>query len=303
MTPWGALAQRLYDFVLPFYPAGITFAAFTEIVGLISTAKLDARLALIAVLHRIVPEEGTEGNDEVCHEEFALIWSSLSEIFSTDPELETAYNEIIAVAVLLATGKEDLPETPASVFNSPSPGGSVEPIDTPSTESVNANTKSPPSPTLAEASAETLEPSSSQVDKVTNDTEGEAADATRRRSATFSSAGEDEAFEDVDDEITFVQRSRSKSDVSSPERPSKVSKGATDSGLCVPHTRHLRTRRAHQYGRCRYRHAIAKPLLSELEATKKGQYGMTFKILRAAVLTQYPLVKYFEEPFSISQGS
>eukprot|EP00035_Acanthoeca_spectabilis_P023235 m.448424 g.448424 ORF g.448424 m.448424 type:complete len:1178 (-) comp19658_c0_seq1:29-3562(-) len=283
VTPWGALAQRLYDFVLPFYPAGITFAAFTEIVGLISTAKLDARLALIAVLHRIVPEEGTEGNDEVCHEEFALIWSSLSEIFSTDPELETAYNEIIAVAVLLATGKEDLPETPASVFNSPSPGGSVEPIDTPSTESVNANTKSPPSPTLAEASAETLEPSSSQVDKVTNDTEGEAADATRRRSATFSSAGEDEAFEDVDDEITFVQRSRSKSDVSSPERPSKVSKGATDSGL--------------------YRHAIAKPLLSELEATKKGQYGMTFKILRAAVLTQYPLVKYFEEPFSISQGS
>jgi hypothetical protein len=53
------------------------------------------------------------------------------------------------------------------------------------------------------------------------------------------------------------------------------------------------------YTNARYRHAINKSLLAELEATKASRRGLTFKILRAAVLTQSPLEKYFDRPFSV----
>ena len=49
----------------------------------------------------------------------------------------------------------------------------------------------------------------------------------------------------------------------------------------------------------RYTHALSDDLLLELEAVRNGKYGLTFKILRAAVLTQAPLVAYFEEPFKV----
>jgi hypothetical protein len=61
-----------------------------QVVGLICHGKLDLRLALIALLHRVDPVEGEEDTSGVSHEEFALIWSSLSEIFSNDQHLEAS---------------------------------------------------------------------------------------------------------------------------------------------------------------------------------------------------------------------
>eukprot|EP00036_Acanthoecidae_sp_10tr_P002775 CAMPEP_0182942334 /NCGR_PEP_ID=MMETSP0105_2-20130417/50496_1 /TAXON_ID=81532 ORGANISM="Acanthoeca-like sp., Strain 10tr" /NCGR_SAMPLE_ID=MMETSP0105_2 /ASSEMBLY_ACC=CAM_ASM_000205 /LENGTH=1191 /DNA_ID=CAMNT_0025082049 /DNA_START=232 /DNA_END=3808 /DNA_ORIENTATION=- len=296
ISPWGAIAQRLYDFVMPFYPDGITFPAFTEIVGLISTGKLDARLALIAALHRASPADSVD-KSEVCHEEFALIWSTLSEIFSTDPALETAYNEIIAVAVLLATGKEDLPPTPAPPLESPAPAQGAAATEQDGDDAVIANGHEEggasatedgggaPAPAPPDAAAAPPEPTADGDGKTSPDTPADSPDGTeergRRRSSTFSaglSTSTSTGDVTVDDEVTFTAtRARSHSDAASPERKKRSGSGT---GL--------------------YKHRISPAFLAELQATRRGDHGLTFKILRAAVLTQYPLVKYFDEPFELT---
>lgn len=226
VTPWGALAPRLYDFMLPFYESGITFSAFTEVVGLISVGRLDVRLALIAALHRSVAPESAEGADEVCHEEFALIWSSLSEIFSTDPDLETAYNEIIAVAVLLATGKEDIPISPAPVFDSPVASPAPANTENLPTSPVDATSDIGASNHIDGAVGETA-----VGNDIDTDTRGrshsrgstnanESSTVLRRRSSTFSETVDaEETDEQKGKNSPLSSRSRSKSDAS-PERKS-----------------------------------------------------------------------------------
>eukprot|EP00040_Diaphanoeca_grandis_P028179 m.162046 g.162046 ORF g.162046 m.162046 type:complete len:1168 (-) comp31261_c2_seq4:51-3554(-) len=107
---WESLAPRLFDHVERQSKLGMTFKAFIEVAAFVCRGSINSRLALLVGMHQtdrsLQAEDATESG--VSHDEFARLWESLSELLGQDAELEVAFNECVAVAVLLATKKEAL---------------------------------------------------------------------------------------------------------------------------------------------------------------------------------------------------
>lgn len=133
LNAWAPLAKRLYDHTLKYHPEGMTFAALVDVISIVSMGSINTRLALLVGMHQEEQqtvdanedlEKTNNANTAVSHEEFARLWQSLSELLGSDPEREQAFNECVAVAVLLSTKKDELevsPEPPASANNTPLP--------------------------------------------------------------------------------------------------------------------------------------------------------------------------------------
>lgn len=85
--------------------------AFSNGLGVVCKGNLNGRLALLVKMHNFSCELGKEA--EVKHEQFAALWSSLSDLFTDDPAYESAFNECIAVAVQLANQTEDVVRQPS----------------------------------------------------------------------------------------------------------------------------------------------------------------------------------------------
>lgn len=235
MGAWESLAPRLYDHVEKCFPCGMTFKAFVNVMSIICLGNINSRLALLAVVHQgdnhaianMIKEDDDENTTEasqvtemaVSHDEFARLWESMSELLGQDAELEMAFNECVAVAVLLATKKEALPSI-------------IRPDPTPKLQS---------------------DPSNNNTNTTTTDTDTTPATST-------------ETTQDQDDvEAVNTNTSDGMSNTKIPRQsPTRIQEVTGEDALI-----------------------------------QRGRNSLTFKILRAAVLSQPALVQFFDTPIPI----
>lgn len=281
-------------------------------------AAEDGEEAHAAAAKPLAPGE----EEEVDHEQFAAMWASLSDLFSVgdgrvgnrgledrrllhcvltqtassinqdDPALEAAFNECVSVAVLLATKKEDLPIKVGADWHI-SHTGSLQPSPRPAKVPAAAGAAVAPDA----SDAPDAEPAAPAAD-------GSGGDSSDGKESGAAASGDsavpsgEPATSDAASTTAVESAAAAAPTVSEPaeedtppESPPRMQAAAAASGagsstsLDVPCTP----------GRPRSSSLWSRSSMEHLE--QDLSMGITFKILRAAVLTQPLLCAYFEATF------
>lgn len=309
LTPWGMFSEHAFR-LLAEQDGFVTFKSFANGLGVVCRGNLNARLVML--LRMFETDKSKLSRDEVDHEQLAALWAGLSDLFtnfSTEDSMkyEQAFNECVAVAVLLAAKKEELPSTPKPAWRGNLTQRDTSPEKEKEKEERNdgegdAGAAPRRTESLLEALDHSLNGSTPAEDDgsaaapvvmsipevfVTPCEDPLATPASMSDSVfetpTSGATGGASASGDNASLPSASGASLSASD--SPSRPRAASTGSRESGRVET--------------RPRADSAWSKASLESYEVTSYTE-GMAFKVFRAAVLTQPLLVQYFETPFQLN---
>lgn len=240
---------------------------------------------------------------QVDHAEFAALWNSLSEIFGDRVEFEAAFNECVGVAVNLAVKKQELPSTAdvSALILSRADGEEAE--TTPDLEgTVSITVDAAPVPTHGSAAdsvqgAETGAPSANDGDIADDVHSVDDSNTIGKKPAT----GMSESEGDEQHTTTTASTAAVEKDVAGAD---------PEPALHLPSKGKLAGGGDAAAGRPRSKSHLGSLGMDFLGPGYTGQdyynlrevatTGLTFRILRAAVLTQPLLAEYFETPFELA---
>eukprot|EP00051_Salpingoeca_urceolata_P033144 m.19172 g.19172 ORF g.19172 m.19172 type:complete len:1147 (-) comp5888_c0_seq2:74-3514(-) len=311
LTPWDCVSRQAYSLLSDV--DGVTFNEFSTGLGVVMRGNLNSRLLMLLRMHETPLSR--ENPDAVDHEQFAKLWASLSELFQGN-ENEHALNEMIAVAVRLATERAEFRQQKAPV------GTGVETSDQ---GSGSFNVSPPPAALPDDGEGE-----KANAQPVVAESDGGAAggvDAGGAGGDADAGGAGGVVAGDADDAGVAAVAGKDAVPVSTADPPavhvtapgadaavpdSVVSDEDGDSAAAVVAAAVSLSGRDGSVGSREQLSASGGDGLGarrrtgsiwsreNVEQQSESSYGLAFKVLRAAVLTQPKLCDYFESKFELN---
>jgi hypothetical protein len=295
ITPWGVFAEPMYNMLQS--DGEISFHSFANIVGVICRGSLNSRLAMLL---RMFETNETKA-DQVDHKQLAQLWNPLSEVFTAmedeDARLyEQAFNEVVAVAFTLASQWEDLPGKTAAGGGNANVGNDERPAMSPSPPRI----ASPVGANGAAAVDSTFDTTTTTivVDEALNTTADNLTLEVNNTSVESAGvAGAD------------LQSSVFESVASEPQNATEISEYSTATTTITEAVNNTTTTTTNNHSsslqlppttpqRARAGSMWSRSSLDRQEANAMAE-TLTFRVFRAAVLSQPLIVAYFENPLAL----
>eukprot|EP00045_Choanoeca_perplexa_P014880 m.177881 g.177881 ORF g.177881 m.177881 type:complete len:1128 (+) comp16826_c0_seq2:75-3458(+) len=275
LTPWGVFSEAMYNLLAQEGP--LNFTSVANLIGVVCRGSLNSRL--IMLLKMFETPESRKRPHEVNHEQLAALWQHLSMLFTDFPgedsmRYEQAFNEVVAVAVTFATDTVGSPNTPANDPFLPGEGTQLESLPSPPQDTtvepvcVNVHEEAADDDAKAAADAKPGLPSTSDANdcQSVTSTAADAAEAKQEASPTAEA-------------MLAVQ-------LDSNPPPASPSAQSSSISLSSGH-------------RPRAGSLFSRASVESQEASSHAE-TMTFRVFRAAVLSQPLLADYFQMEFPLA---